>query len=118
MMALRISAILIAIAILWSFSEANDIPVVDCCMKTSPKRIPLRIVKSYQLQTVGDGCTIQAVIFKTKRGLSLCAPPDQTWVKKLIVMLDSPVTPRRPKGKGKKDKSKGRKKTGTGKRKH
>ncbi|XP_051875996.1 C-C motif chemokine 21-like [Pristis pectinata] len=82
------TAILLLFAIaaaLWSVSQAGDDgkSLMDCCLETSPKEIPMRIVKSYKVQEPGKGCNIPAVLFLTKGKRVLCAPPEEMWVIKL-----------------------------------
>ncbi|XP_078530811.1 C-C motif chemokine 19-like [Lissotriton helveticus] len=63
----------------------ND--VVDCCLKVSATRIPFRHLKGFQIQSLEDGCAIEAVVFITKKDKPLCAPPSQRWVHRLINQL-------------------------------
>ncbi|OXB79212.1 UNVERIFIED_CONTAM: hypothetical protein H355_006671 [Colinus virginianus] len=36
--------------------------VLDCCLRTSEKPIPRRIVQDYRMQLVQDGCDIPATV--------------------------------------------------------
>ncbi|XP_054033786.1 C-C motif chemokine 19 [Dryobates pubescens] len=63
--------------------------VLDCCLRTSEKPIPRRIVQDYQLQLLKDGCDILAVVFITTRGKRLCAPVEVPWVVRLQEKLDA-----------------------------
>ncbi|NXF34652.1 CCL19 protein, partial [Nyctibius bracteatus] len=63
--------------------------VFDCCLRTSEKPIPRRIVQDYRLQLVQDGCDIPAVVFITMKGKRLCAPPQAPWVVHLQEKLDA-----------------------------
>ncbi|XP_069482918.1 C-C motif chemokine 19-like isoform X2 [Ambystoma mexicanum] len=67
------------------YASNND--PVDCCLQVSETRIPLSILKGFQIQTLEDGCYIEAVVFITKKSASLCAPPNQQWVHRLINRL-------------------------------
>nr|AVH76855.1 CCL19-like protein [Plecoglossus altivelis] len=60
----------------------------DCCLKASSKAIPGHLVRSYQHQHRGQGCSLDAVIFVTKKSRFLCAPPDLPWVEDLIKHVD------------------------------
>ncbi|KAJ1211396.1 hypothetical protein NDU88_006756 [Pleurodeles waltl] len=88
-MALNVPLLCLTALCLWSILQVhcsnND--VVDCCLKVSEARIPYRHLKGFQIQSFEDGCTIEAVVFITKRDKSLCAPPNQQWVHKLINKL-------------------------------
>uniref|UniRef100_A0A8C1ZH51 Chemokine (C-C motif) ligand 19b n=1 Tax=Cyprinus carpio TaxID=7962 RepID=A0A8C1ZH51_CYPCA len=87
-------ALLLLSVSLWSFTTAQDDGAADCCLNTSNRRIPQKVVKSFTIQT-GDGpCRIPATIFVTKKGLKLCAPfpSDDNWVSPLIdYILAGPV---------------------------
>ncbi|XP_027762088.1 C-C motif chemokine 19 [Empidonax traillii] len=63
--------------------------VLDCCLRTKETPIPSRIVQSYRLQLVQDGCDIPATVFITTRGKRLCAPLQSPWVIHLREKLDS-----------------------------
>ncbi|XP_067084019.1 C-C motif chemokine 19-like [Osmerus mordax] len=62
--------------------------VVDCCLKVSDREIPRQLVRSYQHQHLGQGCSLDAVIFVTKKNRFLCATPGQPWVRDLINHVD------------------------------
>ncbi|NXO01628.1 CCL19 protein, partial [Rhinopomastus cyanomelas] len=63
--------------------------ILDCCLRTSEKPIPRRIVQDYQLQLVQDGCDIPATVFITTKGKRLCAPFQAPWVVRLQEKLDA-----------------------------
>ncbi|XP_005436962.1 C-C motif chemokine 19-like [Falco biarmicus] len=74
--------------------------VLDCCLRTSEKPIPRRIVQDYRLQLVQDGCNIPAAVFITTKGKRLCAPLEAPWVVRLQEKLDaSSARKAKPKGK-------------------
>ncbi|XP_071011980.1 C-C motif chemokine 19a.1 [Oncorhynchus clarkii lewisi] len=62
--------------------------VMDCCLTVSQRAIPRHVVIGYQPQVRGQGCSISAVVFTTRRGLKLCAPTDPTWVTDLMNLMD------------------------------
>ncbi|XP_060762721.1 C-C motif chemokine 19a.1 [Neoarius graeffei] len=62
---------------------------LDCCLKVSPYYIPKHIVSCYREQRRGDGCSIDAVIFRTRKGRDLCAPYEAKWVKDLMKAVDT-----------------------------
>ncbi|XP_063813577.1 C-C motif chemokine 21-like [Pseudophryne corroboree] len=84
-MALPVSLIFLAIAAVCAIppvSSANRNPS-DCCLGTKSKEIPSNRVKCYIKQDLSTGCNIEAVIFVTRFGKHLCAPPNEKWVKDL-----------------------------------
>ncbi|ROI26642.1 C-C motif chemokine 19 [Anabarilius grahami] len=71
--------------------EAQADLALDCCLAVSHKAIPRQILLTYRKQFKGDGCPRDAVIFVTRKGLRLCAPPvtGEQWVKENIKFLDT-----------------------------
>ncbi|KAJ8414851.1 hypothetical protein AAFF_G00023740 [Aldrovandia affinis] len=72
----------------WSSPSQGEL-AIDCCLKVSRTPIPQRIVKGYEVQTRGQGCDIEAVVFTTKQNLKLCAPTDPGWVKELMASVNA-----------------------------
>ncbi|XP_038868934.1 C-C motif chemokine 20-like [Salvelinus namaycush] len=62
--------------------------VMDCCLEVNKKEIPPRIVTGYQPQVRGQGCSIDAIVFNTKKGRKLCAPTGPAWVTNLMKHMD------------------------------
>ncbi|XP_041760143.2 C-C motif chemokine 20 [Coregonus clupeaformis] len=62
--------------------------VMDCCLEVSQKEIPPRIVTGYQPQVRGQGCSIDAMVFNTRKGRNLCAPTGPAWVTDLMKHVD------------------------------
>ncbi|KAM4616655.1 monocyte chemotactic protein 1B-like [Polymixia lowei] len=60
----------------------------DCCLTVRDTKIPKHRVKDYQHQTAGQGCSINAMVFTTRRGINLCAPDNKQWVKDLMTHVD------------------------------
>ncbi|KAK6312708.1 hypothetical protein J4Q44_G00160550 [Coregonus suidteri] len=89
MFTLAMAKILFCVLFLYSCCQVTQGQMVmDCCLVVSQKEIPRRIVMGYQSQVRGQGCSINAVVFTTKRGLKLCAPTDPTWVTDLMKHMD------------------------------
>ncbi|XP_015416042.1 PREDICTED: C-C motif chemokine 19 isoform X1 [Myotis davidii] len=65
---------------------AND--AEDCCLSVALHPIPGNIVRAFRHLHIQDGCRVPAVVFTTKRGRKLCAPPDQPWVDRIIRRLE------------------------------
>ncbi|XP_051972438.1 C-C motif chemokine 19-like [Xyrauchen texanus] len=104
LMTLCTGVLLILSASLWSCATAQSDVASDCCLTTSDRHIPQRVVTSFTIQTNNGACRIPATVFLTKKGLKLCAPfpSENSWVSKLIdSILAGPV--RKPsKHRGKK----------------
>ncbi|XP_023991565.1 C-C motif chemokine 20-like [Salvelinus sp. IW2-2015] len=62
--------------------------VMDCCLEVNKKEIPPRIVTGYQPQVRGQGCSIDAMVFLTKKGRKLCAATGPAWVTNLMKHMD------------------------------
>ncbi|XP_059395156.1 C-C motif chemokine 19-like isoform X1 [Carassius carassius] len=94
-------ALLILSLSLWSCTTALDDGAMDCCLTTSNRRIPQRLVTSFTIQTGDGACRIPATIFVTRKGLKLCAPfpSDNNWVRDLIKNILAGPVPKKPRGK-------------------
>ncbi|XP_053466257.1 C-C motif chemokine 19a.1 [Ictalurus furcatus] len=79
-----ITAVIMSISVDVSLGEQ----ALDCCLKVSHHRIPKRIVACYHEQRKGDGCLIDAVVFRTRKGRDLCAPSEADWVRELMKKVD------------------------------
>ncbi|KAF4074252.1 hypothetical protein AMELA_G00237480 [Ameiurus melas] len=80
-----ITAVIMSISVDVSLGEQ----ALDCCLKVSHHPIPKRIVACYLEQRKGDGCLISAVVFRTRKGRDLCAPPEADWVRELMNKVDA-----------------------------
>ncbi|XP_008287540.1 C-C motif chemokine 20-like [Stegastes partitus] len=87
-MASKVAALLL-LGIICLGLAAADVPV-DCCLSTAEKRLPHRLVASYQIQDAGKGCDIKATLVITKAGRQLCLvhPDGNQWVQQLINAVD------------------------------
>ncbi|XP_051540181.1 C-C motif chemokine 19-like [Myxocyprinus asiaticus] len=104
LMTLCTCVLLVLSTSLWSCATAQSDVAADCCLTTSDRRIPQRVVKSFTIQTGNGACRIPATVFLTKKGLKLCAPfpSESSWVSELIdIILAGPVR-KPPKHRGKK----------------
>uniref|UniRef100_A0A4W5JF69 C-C motif chemokine n=1 Tax=Hucho hucho TaxID=62062 RepID=A0A4W5JF69_9TELE len=70
------------------YQVAQGQMVMDCCLEVSQKEIPSRIVTGYQSQVMGQGCSIDAMVFSTRKGRNLCAPIGLAWVTNLMKHTD------------------------------
>ncbi|KAF4113780.1 C-C motif chemokine 19a.1 [Onychostoma macrolepis] len=88
-----LSVILCAVVLILCSSpaEAQADLALDCCLTISHKVIPKYVLLTYRRQFRVDGCPRDAVVFITRKGLNLCAPPaaDELWVKETIKFLDT-----------------------------
>ncbi|XP_042579018.1 C-C motif chemokine 19 [Cyprinus carpio] len=78
--------------ILWCSQVKAQVDLaLDCCLTFSQKSIPKHVLLTYRKQLKVDGCRRDAVVFKTRKGLKLCAPPaeQEQWVKEMIKFLDT-----------------------------
>nr|AXF84192.1 chemokine ligand 32b [Ctenopharyngodon idella] len=62
-------------------------PSTCLCLKTSETVLRKENIRSYKIQKAGV-CQIDAVQFKTVRGLSFCSDPRKPWVKRAIQYVD------------------------------
>ncbi|XP_036885194.1 C-C motif chemokine 20 isoform X2 [Sturnira hondurensis] len=69
---------------LCSQSEASTF---DCCLRYTVHMLRARNIKSFSRQFANEACDIDAVIFHTKRGLSVCADPKKKWVTHAMYVL-------------------------------
>ncbi|KAK2845427.1 hypothetical protein Q7C36_010281 [Tachysurus vachellii] len=84
-MGVWITAIIISINMDVSLGDQ----ALDCCLKVSSHPIPKRIIACYREQRKAEGCLISAVVFRTRKGRDLCAPPDAQWVGELMDTVDA-----------------------------
>ncbi|XP_008287539.1 C-C motif chemokine 19-like [Stegastes partitus] len=61
---------------------------MDCCLRVLNKTIERHIVADYKQQIRGEGCDIAATVFVSRRGRTLCVPPNEEWVKDLMKHVD------------------------------
>ncbi|XP_062031236.1 C-C motif chemokine 2-like [Lepus europaeus] len=71
-------------------TETKPAPAT-CCLSFVRKRIPPQRLVSYQ--KTSKACVKEAVIFRTRRDLEVCADPTQKWVQDSMRVLDGDVTP-------------------------
>ncbi|XP_005808852.1 C-C motif chemokine 3-like [Xiphophorus maculatus] len=60
---------------------------VDCCLLVANKPISKKLIADYREQN--QGCSIDATILVTRRGLKLCAPTkEEKWVEDVMTHVD------------------------------
>uniref|UniRef100_UPI003AADD37A C-C motif chemokine 19a.1 n=1 Tax=Centroberyx gerrardi TaxID=166262 RepID=UPI003AADD37A len=60
----------------------------DCCLRVGDVPVEKKWVINYQRQISGQGCSLDAVVFETRRGVRICAPTNSEWVTNLITHVD------------------------------
>ncbi|XP_066565069.1 C-C motif chemokine 20 [Amia ocellicauda] len=59
----------------------------SCCLSYSKNRLPCKVIKGYTIQSVKDNCNIDAILFHTNGGKTLCHDPSKAWVMERIHCL-------------------------------
>nr|XP_015216548.1 PREDICTED: C-C motif chemokine 20-like [Lepisosteus oculatus] len=59
----------------------------NCCLSYSKKPLPRHLIAGYTIQTVKYRCNIDAIVFHTVKGKSVCANPAEHWVMNRIEWL-------------------------------
>ncbi|KAM7415622.1 hypothetical protein PAMA_017920 [Pampus argenteus] len=62
---------------------------IDCCISVTTKTVQQHLVVNYYRQIRGQGCSIDAMIFVTRRMKQLCVDPNASWVDGLIKHVDN-----------------------------
>ncbi|XP_018959783.1 C-C motif chemokine 19a.1 [Cyprinus carpio] len=88
---LSVSLCALALILYSTPAEAQADLAMDCCLTVSHKAIPKQVLLTHRKQFRVDGCPRDAVVFRTRKGLNLCAPPaeEEAWVKETIKFLDT-----------------------------
>ncbi|KAG7457096.1 hypothetical protein MATL_G00242850 [Megalops atlanticus] len=60
----------------------------SCCLRTTGTRINVTLLSRYYIQKSGM-CPVEAVVFTTMRGLTICSSPTNPWAKKGMAHLDA-----------------------------
>ncbi|MFT7813898.1 uncharacterized protein LOC107654095 [Arapaima gigas] len=61
--------------------------VVDCCLTYYPHAVPLRSFVSYSIID-SSSCPLKAVVFISKKGMTICGNPAHSWVKRHVAEMD------------------------------
>ncbi|XP_076587235.1 C-C motif chemokine 19a.1 [Chaetodon auriga] len=62
---------------------------MDCCLSVTNKTIEKVVIANYRRQISGQGCDRDAMILVTRRGMKLCAPAEEPWVRDVVKHVDS-----------------------------
>ncbi|XP_071400560.1 monocyte chemotactic protein 1B-like [Centroberyx affinis] len=60
----------------------------DCCLMVGDVPVDKKFVINYQRQISGQGCSLDAVIFETRKGRHICAAANSQWVGKLMTHVN------------------------------
>ncbi|KAK9539067.1 hypothetical protein VZT92_004199 [Zoarces viviparus] len=67
--------------------HATQAPVTSCCEVWSNTKVNCNRIRNYTIQTDGD-CSINAVVFLTVKGKTICSDPNSGWTKRVILKVD------------------------------
>ncbi|CAL8281630.1 unnamed protein product [Lota lota] len=73
----------LTLAIICLYATQTSAASHACCREFSRGRIPFRVIRGYSVQSVVELCSIDAIIFHTKKG-EACADPALEWVQNYI----------------------------------
>ncbi|XP_031161785.1 C-C motif chemokine 19a.1 [Sander lucioperca] len=62
---------------------------MDCCLSVSDRPFEKARVVDYRRQISGHGCSIDAMIFVTRRSKKLCVPADKQWIQEVVKHVDT-----------------------------
>ncbi|XP_036410785.1 C-C motif chemokine 2-like [Megalops cyprinoides] len=63
-------------------------PVASCCLKTTKTRVNVTLLSRYYMQKSGM-CPVEAVVFTTMKGITICSSPTSLWAKKAMAHLNA-----------------------------
>ncbi|XP_013012792.1 C-C motif chemokine 20 isoform X2 [Cavia porcellus] len=69
-------------------SEASSF---DCCLRYTRHVLSPKLIVGFTQQLASEACDIDAIIFHTKKRLSVCADPKKGWVKRAVLVLSQKV---------------------------
>ncbi|XP_019512606.1 PREDICTED: C-C motif chemokine 20 isoform X1 [Hipposideros armiger] len=84
-------AALMSALLLHLCSESEAASNFDCCLGYTGHILRAKFVTDFTEQRANEACDINAVIFYTKRGLSVCADPKKKWVKQVMRIISHKV---------------------------
>ncbi|XP_070821000.1 C-C motif chemokine 19-like [Chaetodon trifascialis] len=62
---------------------------MDCCLTVKNKTVEKAAIADHRRQISGQGCSLDAMILVTRRGIKLCVPADEPWVHDVVKHVDS-----------------------------
>ncbi|XP_017384578.1 C-C motif chemokine 20 isoform X1 [Cebus imitator] len=63
----------------------------DCCLRYTDHILHPKFIVGFTQQRANEACDINAIIFHTKKKLSVCANPRQIWVKQAVRIISQRV---------------------------
>ncbi|XP_066566501.1 C-C motif chemokine 20-like [Amia ocellicauda] len=63
----------------------------DCCLSYSKNPLPCKLIKGYSIQSMTENCNMDAILFHTVKGRTLCYDPSKAWVMARIQCLQRKV---------------------------
>ncbi|EAW70877.1 C-C motif chemokine 20 isoform X1 [Gorilla gorilla gorilla] len=84
-------AALMSVLLLHLCGESEAASNFDCCLGYTDRILHPKFIVGFTRQLANEGCDINAIIFHTKKKLSVCANPKQTWVKYIVRLLSKKV---------------------------
>ncbi|XP_020008062.1 C-C motif chemokine 20 isoform X1 [Castor canadensis] len=84
-------AALMSVLLLYLCSKSEAASNFDCCLRYTEHVLPTRFIMGFTQQLADEACDINAVIFHTKKRLSVCADPKKSWVKRTVRILSQRV---------------------------
>ncbi|NXP73727.1 CCL4 protein, partial [Ramphastos sulfuratus] len=58
----------------------SDLPI--CCFSYTHHKLPRKLIRRYY--STSNSCTLPAIVFITKKGLQVCANPNDSWVRSYL----------------------------------
>ncbi|XP_019592916.2 C-C motif chemokine 20 isoform X1 [Rhinolophus sinicus] len=80
-------AALMSALLLHLCSKSEAASNFDCCLGYRHHVLHPMWIVSYTEQRANEACDINAIIFHTRRNLSVCADPKKKWVKQVLRVL-------------------------------
>ncbi|KAL4698154.1 C-C motif chemokine 20 isoform X1 [Piliocolobus tephrosceles] len=84
-------AALMSVLLLHLCSKSEAASNFDCCLRYTDRILHPKFIVGFTQQLANETCDINAVIFHTRKGLSVCANPKQTWVKFIVRHLSKKI---------------------------
>ncbi|XP_036409610.1 monocyte chemotactic protein 1B-like [Megalops cyprinoides] len=83
-------AVFLCLAALLLFTGLGRVngTVTSCCLRTTGTKINVTLLSRYYMQKSGM-CPVEAVVFTTIKGITICSSPTSLWAKKAMAHLDA-----------------------------
>ncbi|XP_012301267.1 C-C motif chemokine 20 isoform X1 [Aotus nancymaae] len=84
-------AALMSILLLHLCGKSEAASNFDCCLRYTEHILHPKFIVGFTQQLANEACDINAIIFHTKKKLSVCANPRQIWVKQAVRIISQRV---------------------------